>query len=51
MLTKFWSQNLKRRGQSEDLGADGKITLEWILRKQSGKMWTEYIDKLRGILD
>jgi hypothetical protein len=28
------------RDQSEDLGVDGKIILEWILRKRGGKVWT-----------
>jgi hypothetical protein len=23
----------------EDIGVDGRITLEWILGKQGGKMW------------
>jgi hypothetical protein len=34
MRTKFWSENLKGRDHSEDLGIDGKIILEWILGKQ-----------------
>jgi hypothetical protein len=40
MRTKFWSGNLKGRDYSEDLGIDGKIILEWILRKLEGKVWT-----------
>jgi hypothetical protein len=44
MLTKFCLENLKGRDHLEDLGVDGKITLKltlgWILGKQSGKMWT-----------
>jgi hypothetical protein len=47
MHTKFWSENLKGRDNSEDLGTDGKlilgmdgkIILEWILGKYSGKLW------------
>jgi hypothetical protein len=31
--TKFWSENLKKRDNSEDLGVDEKIILEWILGK------------------
>jgi hypothetical protein len=31
--------NLKGRDHSEDLGIDEKIS-EWILGKQSGKVWT-----------
>jgi len=33
MHTQFWSKNLEGRDHSEDLGIDGKITLEWILGK------------------
>jgi hypothetical protein len=33
MRTKFWWDNLKGRDDSEDLGVDGKIILEWILGK------------------
>jgi hypothetical protein len=33
MLTVFWAENLKGRDYSEDLGVDGKIILELILRK------------------
>jgi hypothetical protein len=34
----FWSENLKGRDHSEDLDVDGTIILEWILRKQGGKV-------------
>jgi len=40
MHTKFLSENLKGRDHLEDLGIDRKIILEWILGKQSGKVWT-----------
>jgi hypothetical protein len=33
MHTKFWPENLTVRDHSEDLAADGKIILEWILEK------------------
>jgi len=36
--TKVWSENLKGRDNSEDLGVDGKIILEQILWKQDGKV-------------
>jgi hypothetical protein len=35
--------NLERRDHSEVLGADGKITLEWILGKKGENMWTGFI--------
>jgi hypothetical protein len=31
--TKLWSKNVKGRDHFEELGIDGKIILEWILRK------------------
>jgi hypothetical protein len=36
---RFSSENPKGRDHSEDLDVDGKIILEWILGKQSGKLW------------
>jgi len=41
MHTKFWSENLKGRDDSEDLGLYEKI-LERILVKCGGKLWTGY---------
>jgi hypothetical protein len=45
----------ERKNHSEDLGVDGRIILEWILQKQSGKVWTGLIwlrikDKLRVLV-
>jgi hypothetical protein len=40
MSTVFWLENLQRRDHSEELDADLRIILEWILRKQGGKVWT-----------
>jgi hypothetical protein len=37
------SENLKGRDNSEDLGTDGKIIVEWILGKQGGKVWTGFV--------
>jgi hypothetical protein len=42
MLT-FWLKNLEVRYHPEDLGLHGRIILEWILEKQSGKVWTGFI--------
>jgi hypothetical protein len=43
MHRKFWSENLKERDHSEDLGMDERIILEWILGKHGGKAWTRFI--------
>jgi hypothetical protein len=37
MHTKFWSENLKGRDHSENLGKDWKIILKRILGKYSAK--------------
>jgi hypothetical protein len=42
MLTKHLSENLKERDHSENLGADGRIISEWILR-ECEKLWTGFI--------
>jgi hypothetical protein len=39
----FWLIRVKGRGNSEDLGVDGKIILKWILRKQDAGVWTGFI--------
>jgi hypothetical protein len=43
MHTKFWSENLKGRDNSEDKGVDGRIILDWMLQKYGGKVWTGFI--------
>jgi len=39
----FWLENLKGGGHLEDLVVDGKIILEWILRKQGREVWIGFI--------
>jgi hypothetical protein len=39
MYKNFWPENLKGINHSEDLGVDGKTTLECILGKQGESMW------------
>jgi hypothetical protein len=43
MHTIFWLEKLKGRDHLEDTGVDGRMRLEWILRKQDVKGWTECI--------
>jgi len=40
MHTIFWMENLKGRDQLQDPSIDGKISLEWILKKQGRKECT-----------
>jgi hypothetical protein len=48
MHTKFWLENLKERDHSEDLGKDGRIILQWILKKYGGKVRSECIGSGQG---
>jgi hypothetical protein len=41
--TKLWSENLKERDYSENLGVVGMIMLQWILGKHGRKVWTGFI--------
>jgi len=49
MHTLFCLKILKERAHSEDLGVDGWITLEWLLRKYGGKVWTRWTWLRTGI--
>jgi hypothetical protein len=40
---------MKGRNHSEDLGIDWRIILEWILKKQVGRVWTGFIWLRTGI--
>jgi hypothetical protein len=40
MHTIFLLENLKGRDHLKELGAEGKIILEWILREKGGKLLT-----------
>jgi hypothetical protein len=42
MHTIFWWVNLKGRYYLEDLGIDGNIILEWILRKLGVRVWNVF---------
>jgi len=39
MHTKFWSETLKERDDSKNLGVHGNMILEWNLEIQCGKLW------------
>jgi hypothetical protein len=43
MHTNFWSENLKGKDHSGDLNVDEIMILEWMLRRQGGKVWTGVI--------
>jgi hypothetical protein len=39
-MQNYGRKNLKGRGHSEDIGVDGEDSIEWILGKWGGKLWT-----------
>jgi hypothetical protein len=47
MRTISWFKNLEGRDQSEDLGVEGRVILEWILGEWCGKAWTRLMLKSR----
>jgi hypothetical protein len=38
-----WPENLRGRDHLEDVGIVGRLTLKWILRKLSGRIYTGII--------
>jgi len=48
MHSKFWSKNLKGRAYSEDIGVDGRIILEWILRNEMESCGSDSSDSGQG---
>lgn len=44
--TVLWQGDLKETDHWEDLGANGRIILKWILQKQTGGRDVEWIDQL-----
>jgi hypothetical protein len=43
MHAKFWSEDLKGRDHSEDVGSGKRIILKWVLGKWGVRMWTVFI--------
>ena len=39
MHTVFWWQDLRERGNFEDLGMDGRKILKWMVKKLDGETW------------
>jgi hypothetical protein len=44
MHTKFWLGILNGRDHLEDVGVDGRIILEWVLRNRVGRCGLESFD-------
>jgi hypothetical protein len=40
MHLSYWLENVKRGDSSEGLGVDGRVILEWTLRKYGEELWT-----------
>jgi hypothetical protein len=43
MCTNLGSENPNERDKSQDLRVDGRIILEWILKKLDGRLWNGFI--------
>jgi hypothetical protein len=40
---KIWSENMKEREHLQEVGLDGRIISEWILKKQDEMVWSGFI--------
>jgi hypothetical protein len=47
MHTKFWSEILKVKDYSEDLGVCGRIILECFLKEYGGNVWRGFWLRIR----
>jgi hypothetical protein len=43
MYTQFWLENLEGRDHLEVLAVDGRVILEWMLKKWVRRVWTGFM--------
>lgn len=48
MHIKLWWENLKERDRLEDLGIDGRVIFEWILKTSFVRVWPG-LTRLRNV--
>jgi hypothetical protein len=44
----FWLGNIKARDHLEDVAEDGRIILNWILKKWGGRVWIAFFSIRMG---